>query len=540
MKKKWILILMMILCVSLISSCTKSDDVQVEGQISDEDRPKVQEEKKLIFALGGELDNLSSTIMNGQNPGALKLVYEGLVTYGENGIEPCLATSWDISNDGTEITFHLRKNVTFHDGTPFNAEAVKVNLDFYSKGPSYAFIRGVSSIVDMEIINEHTLKVVYKEPYFGILNDLTSPEVTIMVSPNTIVEGNYEGLTGTVGTGPYVYDTFVKGEYTKFKYYDNYWGDKPEYEEVIAKYIPDSTSRLQALKTGEIDMIFGSTLLSYDDYTQAINLAGIEGKISKADVRTRNIAVNASGEMLSNANIRKAVAYAINKDDIVNGLTYGYETVAQKLFPEGTPYTDIKLNNSWSHDVQTARELLNKEGWKVNKETGFREKNGIQLKLVFTYDEGVALNKEIVTAIRSQLAEVGINIESKGLEQMLWWQEDYMGNYDLTIWDVPAAPQIPQQHFTVMLDSSAEMAALSKMKDVENVNTAIRNYLTTTNQESIAHSFEYLINYINDNVIDIPISYTKEVIVYNSNKIDDYKFNSNVKFFDVTGVKIHK
>lgn len=544
MNKKWMItVLMVVMSLGILGGCTKTTEIKEEVDNSSveidglEESTILEEEKELVFALGGELDQLSSTIMNGQNPGALKLVYEGLVTYGETGIEPSLAESWDISEDGTEIIFHLREGVTFHDGTPFNAEAAKFNLDYYSEGPNHAFIRGVSSIVDMEIMDEYTLKVVYNQPYFAILSDLTSPEVTVMVSPKTIVVGNYEGLTGTVGTGPYVFDEIVQGDYTRFKTYEDYWGEKPVYDSIIVKYIPDSASRLKALQTGEIDLIFGSTLLSYDDYTQAISLPGIEGKVSEENGRTRNIAVNASGEMLSNLNMRKAIAHAIDKEDIVNGLTYGYETAAVKLFPEGTPYTDIELNNHWMYDIEKANELLDGEGWVLNEQTGFREKDGSELKLVFTYDEGVALNKEIVIALKSQLSKVGINIESRGLEQMLWWQEDYMGNYDLTIWDTPSAPETPQLHFATMLDSSAEMAALSKMEDLDSVYRSINKYLSTNDEDDISESFDYLLNYINDMVIDIPISYTKEVIVYNSDKIDGYNFNSIVKFFDITGLK---
>lgn len=536
--KKLMLKLLMGLCIAIIMvGCGQNTTSEKSKQTEEK---KVEEKKTLTFALGGELDNLSSTIMNTQNPGAQKMVFENLVIYKEDEIQPCLAKSWEFNDHGTELTFHLQEGVMFHDGESFNAEAVKANLDYYRQGPNYAFLKGVSTIKAIDVLDEYTVKLTYESPYFAILNDLTSPEVMVMVSPKTIVQGNYEGLKGTIGTGPYIYDAFVKGEYTRFVRNENYWGEKSVYDEVIAKYIPDSASRVKALQTGEIDMIFGSSLISYDDYVQVTKLPEIEGQISQNNVRTRNIAVNASGKMLSNINLRKAVAHAINKEAIVQGLTYGYEETASNLFIENTPYADIELNNNWTYDIKKANDLLEDEGWIMNEAIGVREKDGVKLNLVFTYDEGVALNKEIVTAIKSQLAEVGISIESKGLEQMLWWQEDYMGNYDLTIWDTAAAPELPHLHFTPMLDSSAEMAALSKMKDVEEVNETIKAYMKTSDKEKVAESFKYLINYINDNVIDIPISYTKELIVYNKNKIGSYEFNDIVKFFDITNIKESK
>ncbi len=495
-----------------------------------------QEKKVLTYALGGELTNLSPLMMNSDNPGAVKLVYETLIFYYDGEFQPGLAESWDFNDDHTRLTLRLRKGVAFHDGSPLNAEAVRANLEHQRANPNAAFIRGLSSITDIEITDEHTLTLVYPAAYFATLNDLTHSDVMTMVAPSTIQEGNFETMSGTVGTGPYVYEEFAKGSHTRFVRNPDYWGDAPYYDEIIVKYIPDSASRLKALQTGEIDLIFGSSLMTYDEYRQALSLPGMTGQLAEAEYETRNLAVNASGSMLSDVNVRRAVAMSIDKKALTEGLTYGYEIPADRLFPAGTAYTDIEMNNTWSYDTEAAAALLEEAGWTLNASTGIREKDGLPLKILMTYDNGVSINKDIATAVDSQLMQVGIDVEVSGMEQMQWWTEAYSGNYDLTIWNVPAPPENPHTHFTTMLDSSAEYAALLKLPDARQVYDAINVYLSTADEEKVQEAFAFLLNHNNDSVIDIPLTYSKEMIVYNNEKLDGYTFYGSSDFFDIFGL----
>lgn len=492
--------------------------------------------KVLTYALSGELTNLSPLMMNSDNPGAVRLVYETLISYNEGEFQPALAESWEFNDDNTELTLHLRKDAVFHDGTKLNAEAVKTNLEHQRANPNAAFIRGVSNIASIEIPDEYTLRLTYPTPYFAVLNDLCHPDVMTMASPQTIQEGNFESMSGTIGTGPYLYEEFVKGSHTKLVRNPNYWGEMPYYDEIIIKYIPDSASRLKALQTGEIDLIFGSSLMTYDEYQQATKIPGIQGKMAESTFETRNLAVNASGKMLSDVNLRRAVAMGINKKAISDGLTYGYEIPADKLFPTGTAYADIELNNVWSYDPKAAGELLDKAGWVLNASTGIREKGGVPLKIKLTYDNGVSINKDISTAIDSQLMQIGIDVETSGTEQMQWWMEAYSGEYDLTIWNVPAPPETPHTHFTTMLDSSAEYAAILGLPEVQQIYSAIHTYLSSADTSTVQEAFRYLINHNNDSVIDIPLTYSKEMIVFNSEKISDYTFYGSSDFFDIFGV----
>lgn len=120
----------------------------------------------------------------------------------------------------------------------------------------------------------------------------------IMMSPKVFEAGNFQTFQDVVGTGPYVRAEMISGDCTRFVRNENYWGEAPFYDEIVVKYIPEASSRLQALQTGEVDLIYGADLITYDDYNQAMTLDGISGEINEGSTLTRNLVLNASGPML--------------------------------------------------------------------------------------------------------------------------------------------------------------------------------------------------------------------------------------------------
>lgn len=322
----------------------------------------------------------------------------------------------------------------------------------------------------------------------------------------------------------------------KFVRNENYWGEQPYYDEVIVKYIPEASARLQALQNGEIDMIFGSALVSWDDYEQATQLTNIQGVVSADDSNTRNLVLNASRGALADLSVREAVEYAIDKQAVSDGLTYGYETPATSLFQDGIPYTDVELNVEREYDQEKANDLLEEAGWTLNSETGIREKDGETLVLQLTYDSGIALNKPLVTAIKSQLEEVGIEVETVGQEQMTWWQEGVAGNYDLTVWNTEQPYTCPHNFFLPMLSRSPHTPSLQGIEGSDRFLSLIQEFQTTNDELRVKEIFNELLNFDNDNVLDLPLTYVKDVVVFNTDKISDYTFTSTPMFFDITQI----
>ena len=368
MKKILSILLSCILLTFFLAGCGQNAEVPDASQSSST--------RGLTICTAKELDNLTTLTMNKENNIACGLVYETLVAYENGEIVPKLAEEWHWDETDTVLTFKLHQGVMFTDGTEFNAESVKAILEFDRSNSNFSGIKGIYNIQSVEAIDEYTVAVHYEAPCFSYLNDFCFQNVAGMMSPKIFEAGNFQTFKDVIGTGPYVRAEIISGDCTRFVRNENYWGEAPYYDEVTVKYIPEASSRLQALQTGEVDMIYGAELMTFDDYNQAITLEGIAGEINEGNTLTRNLVLNAARPILGDVKVREAIAYAINKREITEGLTYGYEAPATVLFSQGAPYTDINYKIMRNFDLNKAKTLLDESGWVMNEKTGFREKNG--------------------------------------------------------------------------------------------------------------------------------------------------------------------
>lgn len=531
MKKITSFILTICLCFSLAACSTPTSNKE---QLKSQDSVKT-----LTFGIASETTTLSPQVMGSENFCTAKMVYETLVSYEDGKIVPHLAESWEFSKDGKVLTFHIRKGVVFHDGTPFNADAVVYNLKHKASNPAYYTLKALTDMKNIEATDEYTVVITYEHPYFAYLNDFCWSDVMPIAAKSVLTEGEFMKTNGVVGTGPYIYDKYVAGQYTRFVRNESYWGDtKPYYDEVIVKYIPDSSSRIQALKTGEVDLIFGSTLVSYDDYQQALTIPGIQGQIAKADTRARDITLNASRPNLSDIRVRQAIAHAINKQELSDGLTYGYEGIAEIPFTLDAPYADIPLEQHFNFDINKANSLLDEAGWKMNNSTGFREKDGKTLNVLFTMDYTFdTLHESLATLIKSQLKAVGIDMTIQAQEAMDWYAGFMAGDFDITIWQPQYSYASPHCWFTPMDSTTPQTVSLKALPDSAEFLSKIKQFTTMDDSSELRKIFTYLYNYNLGNVIDIPLTYQKDLIVYNSKKISGYTFVEEPCFLDVLELK---
>lgn len=513
-----------------LSGCGKDSKISTKQGAVDGD-------KVLRICTAKELDNLTTLTMNKENNIACGFVYETLVAYENGKIVPKLAESWSWDESNRVLTFKLRQGVTFSDGTGFDADSVKKILQFDKSNPNFSGIKGIANIKSVETVDKHTVAVSYEAPCFSYLNDFCFQNVGGMMSPKVFKEGNFKTFTDVLGTGPYVRKEIISGDCTKFVRNKNYWGKAPYYDEVVVKYIPEASSRLQALQTGEVDMIYGADLITYDDYNQAITLKGIKGKINEGNTLTRNLVLNASRPMLKDIKVREAIAYAIDKKEITKGLTYGYEVPAATLFSKGAPYTDITYNTTRNFDLDKANKLLDEAYWVLNKKSGFREKDGKSLKLNYTYWTDISLSKEMALSMKTQLAKVGINVETTGQDQMTWWTDGVAGNYDITTWNTEGSYTEPHKFLQETLGADPHAVSLKALGNFKEYSAAVNQFSTIANPDDVQKAIATALNISNDNVIDLPISYSKDLVVYNSARIAEYTFSSVPQFFDINNVK---
>ena len=161
-----------VMCMGMLAGCggTKSNSDAADTTSGTETSEKV-----LNIATIGETTTLSPLYMIADNRPTQKLLYEGLVKYVDGEIKPVLAEDWKLSEDGTQLTFYLRKGVTFHDGEPFNAEAAIANIESWHVNPSFTSLPGVVNYTNIEAVDEYTIRLTYDTPYFAYINDFCWP-----------------------------------------------------------------------------------------------------------------------------------------------------------------------------------------------------------------------------------------------------------------------------------------------------------------------------------------------------------------------------
>ncbi|WP_437887340.1 ABC transporter substrate-binding protein [Phytobacter sp. V91] len=288
----------------------------------------------------------------------LKPMYEGLVDLSpEYKIEPALATSWKMSDDGKVWTFTLRKNVVFHDGTPFNADAVVVNLQRHidTKRGLAASSRMRNVVASVKKIDDETVEITLKKVYPSFLNLLTGGSAK-MVSP----EAEKAGTIGRKadGTGPYMLQEYKAGEYVLQKKNPHYWGKNDGPDQIKWTWSSEPSVMNMALLSGQVDVInpvppqFGLQLKS----NPQIKLEEGEG----ASVFW--LALNTEQKPLNDARVRQALNFATDKDALLKAVMFGFASAANSpLAPVNEGY-DSTLNE-YPYNVDKAKTLLKDAGY---------------------------------------------------------------------------------------------------------------------------------------------------------------------------------
>lgn len=312
------------------------------------------------IAIGVDADSLdpvqgtTTTIDN-----IIDYMAETLIGIDETGaLVPLLATEWSTSEDGLTMDLTLREGVVFHDGTPLTADVVvwnferllDPNVNVPRRGP-YAPIESVEAVDDLHV----RLHLSQPAPYMaGALTQTTAA----IVSPASIdLEGNsYENITHLVGTGPYTFTSRSFGERIVVTRFEDYWGEKPYYDEVVFHIVPEATTRESLLLSGQVDMII---LPPASDIPALEANPAVEVVFGPSN-RTIFIVINTSKPPLDDARVRQALNYAVDKEAIVQGILFGAADVMDAPMAESLfGYTSI---GAYPYDPERARELLAEAG----------------------------------------------------------------------------------------------------------------------------------------------------------------------------------
>lgn len=366
------------------------------------------------------------------------LIYDALVTTDDKGqIRPMLAERWEISPDGTEYTFYLRKDVTFHSGRKFTAHDVKAHFDNWMKLPTAGKIKALESTT---VVDEYTVKCKLKYPTLVFLNMISQSEWAYGSIPDSEAVAKYGKDYGILpesisGTGPFKVQEWIRDDrIVLVKNPDYKWGPEPytnkgpaKIDKLIIRTIPEAASRTAELKTGGIDMDIDVAPKDAPDIEKTPGL-----KLFTAPKITANhIGFNMEKPLFQDARIRKAIAHAINQEAIIEHVWYGYADPAYGLWHEKieghTPVDEMKKYYH-EYDPEKAKQLLEEAGWKPGAD-GIRVKGGQRLHLtVYIYTEFM---EQMMQLVQADLRQVGVELEIKRLEYAAWRQALETGEHDL-------------------------------------------------------------------------------------------------------------
>ncbi|MBW1933018.1 MAG: hypothetical protein JRI56_08400 [Deltaproteobacteria bacterium] len=373
---------------------------------------------------------------------------------------PGLAQAWEISPDNRSVTLYLRKDVTFHDGTPFNAYAVKANFDHIANTPdcsgkeAYSKL-GVDTVLEgYEVIDEYTFKITYKKPYARMLENLADPFVGGMHSPAAFEKyGDDYGVKALVGTGPFKFVEWTGGPQGQvvFERNDAYNWAPAFYDHQGPAYLDgftvlgvlDSTTRAALIETGQVDMAYVEPV----DFVRLREIPGLKGWLQSRK-GWGDLSVNFENPILRDLRVRQAIAHAIDKEAINNSPVFmGLGEIKYCEFTEAlwgsnpSPKEEFGKYNL-PYDPDRARELLEKAGWKDTDGDGIREAHGVEgvedgtrLHLVDPVRDYEKAYHEIIQAM---LADVGIELEVQVYDFSTREKLLFEGKFDVAPWPTTA------------------------------------------------------------------------------------------------------
>ncbi|GED29997.1 ABC transporter substrate-binding protein [Brevibacillus centrosporus] len=409
----------LLLVTSLLAGCGKESAAPAPASGTPGTEAKASG-GEFIFGLASE-----PTVLDpGVEPSAagyrvFRQIFDSLVVEtADHSFKPWLATSWEISPDAKQFTFHLRKDVKFHDGTPFNAEAVKFNFDRIvdPKTKSRFAVSLIGPYDSSEVIDEYTIRVNFKQPHAPFMEALSQAFLG-MASPTAVKKFGDKFGQNPVGTGPFVFEKWIqKSEIALNKNPDYNWAPETAghtgaayLDKLIYRIIPEDSTRVGSVQSGQIA---AAETIPPQNIVAFKNDSNIQMLEAQSPGSPYTLMLNTTKQPWDDVKVRTAVMLAIDMDTIVKTLYMGtYQRAWGPLTPSTAGY-DPKVENSWKPDTAKANQLLDEAGWTERDANGTRMKNG--QPLVMNYLIGTP-NREkrhdIGTMMQQQLKQIGISVK---------------------------------------------------------------------------------------------------------------------------------
>lgn len=416
----------------LVAGCTPTGPNEPVGE------PKTG--GTLTYASGDAEPSCLDPHVGGNFPQALVSAQylESLVSRDDAGqIIPWLAESWTPSEDGLTWDFTLRDDVTFTDGTVFDAAAVQANVA-HLQDPTTLSSTGylaLGKVASVEAVSPTVVRFTLSEPDSALLESLSQPWLA-MESPTALERSQDENCASPVGTGPFIVENWVKQNAITLVRNDDYTSPPadaahagPAYlDEVIWRFIPDSASRYAALQSGEVDVIDNA---QPDTIVQAEQSDSIEQLDSPRPGAANRIELNSGQAPFDDVRVREAFIRSANVDDAVSSLFQGTATRSYSALSsiETTAVSNAAL---FDYNPSAAAELLDDAGWNETDADGYRVKDGVRLSVEFpvSTNQSIPAEQSVFEQIQATAKETGFEVKLAPLDLSSWYAALASNDYD--------------------------------------------------------------------------------------------------------------
>lgn len=355
------------------------------------------------------IQNADIWVMNNMNGLLVRVNREG------TDVEPDLAERWEISPDGTAYTFHLREGLKFSDGSPLTARDAKFSLERLRDKEGSVMASMFSIIKSIETPDDGTVVITLNQPSAPFLASLAMFSAAVLPEKAVTAAGEEFG-NKPVGAGAFMLEEWRRGETLRLKKNPNYWeADRVKLEGVEWQFIPNDNTRVLKLQAGEVDAI---VFIPFNRVTELEGNPDLQVHLDPSS-REDHILINHDHEPLGDVRVRHALYHAIDRQAIVDAVTFGHGKVANSFVPAGAMFYNPD-NPDYPYDPEKAKALL--------KEAGVE---GLSLK--FLLNAGDSVQDQIGVIVKDQLAKVGVDVEIVKQEEGQQWESTVAGEYDISI-----------------------------------------------------------------------------------------------------------
>jgi len=448
------------------------------------------------------------------------LLYDTLValTPDMKTVVPLLASSWDVSKDGSVYTFRLQPNVRFHSGDSLTADAVKFTFDRWldptTKSPSRSFIQGVKSV---QVVDPMTVRVTLSAPNADFLTNLAIGWAGIL-NPRAVKEAGADYGTAKVdGTGPFKFVEWRRSQTLRLERNDDYrWAPSfyknrgpAHVQTIVFRLVPEDASRLLEFETGGVNVLYPVPFQEADRLKKNPKFAVVDYAFGF----TIPMFFNLERPVMKDVRVRRAIAHAINREELAKTVYYGYARAAtgpiSDIFPE---YWSGIERVEYEFDPRKAEALLDEAGWKKGP-SGIRMKEGQPLQITQYLGAGYGF-QDLFTIVQARLRQVGIQMDLKIHEWATVYGHMGKGEHDGgTRWMIYSTPQ---NMFEQFYHSSSVPVPNSSMYKNPEVDKLIEALSRLNNANERKATVERLLRLVMQDLPTLPLTWQRDVVGFSS------------------------